>query len=273
MYSKVDQEQYILLLATANSMVQEAKQKAENQLNAAKSAYKKSNSQGEAAVNKYVEYEKDYDATSAMQYYISHYLETLLRTYTTTGIIDRFNSEWHNVYQTIKTNLLSITRSKNALDKQIQDIILKGGTPSSSKMDELSDLDDEMHMIDACKLFHELLFDLAFNYNSQITRHSIGSMITATDVGGNQYVSCIVESIVQKSGLKIACPSVPLEDVLKTLPEDYRNPNPDFTLFYVIMEPITYSEPTTDPDTGEEIPGEPNPPVYHIVWDEMLYGH
>lgn len=274
MYTEASQIEYQTLLINANTIVQNAKRKAESQLNTVLSEYKRSTQRGEAAVNVYNEYEKDYDAASAMEYYLKNYLILLLTSYKDFGKVDRFNSEWHQVYARIKSDLSAVTREKISLERNIQDMCIKGHTPSTGQMNTLSDLDDEVNRISACKTFHEKLFDLAFNYNSQVPRLNVGDIVPTIDVGGNSYIAMSkVTAIVTKDKLSTACPTVTLDSVLSTLPDEYNNPNPDFTMFYVVVEPTTYGEPTTDPNTGETIPGPPNPSVYHIMWDEMLYGH
>ena len=109
------------------------------------------------------------------------------------------------------------------------EICLVGGTASTEQMDDLSRLSDEIQFISGCKVFHEILWDLAFNYNSQIPKHCVGDIISSSDVGGTSYSSCTVIQIVTMDELPIACPEVTLDSVLSTLPEEYKNPNPDTT--------------------------------------------
>lgn len=272
MNTPLAQDLYQTVLQTSEGRVKTSKSKMESQLNATLSAYKTSQSKGEAAVKKYVEYENDYKSELSAQYYIKNYLSILLQSVKDFGEVNRFDSEWNSVYERINSDLKSATREKISLERKIMEICLVGGTASTGQMNDLSRLSDEIQFISGCKVFHEILWDLAFNYNSQIPKHCVGDTISSSDVGGTSYSSCTVIQIVTKDELPTACPEVTLDSVLSTLPEEYKNPNPDFTMFYILQEPITYSDPVEDPETGVVTPGTANPAVYHIAWDEMLYG-
>ena len=272
MNTPLAQDLYQTILQTSERRVKTSKSKMESQLNTTLSVYKISQSKGEAAVEKYVEYENDYKSELSAQYYIKNYLSILLQSVKDFGEVNRFNSEWNSVYGLINSDLKSATREKISLERKIMEICLVGGTASIGQMNDLSRLSDEIQFISGCKVFHEILWDLAFNYNSQVPKHGVGDIISSSDVGGTSYSSCTVIQLVTMGELSTACPEVTLDSVLETLPEEYKNPNPDFTIFYILQEPITYSEPVEDPETGVVTPGTENPAVYHIAWDEMLYG-
>lgn len=273
MNTSISTQQYEQVKQTLTQYVRQCYDKLESLGIAVGKAFKSSDSAGKAKMTEYNETFDQWLAAKASLYYHENYTNVLQSKSLIYGNVDRFNSEWHEVYEKIKQDLSEKLRIKISAEKRVANQALSGGNVSSSDIDTLNEYDEKVRCIKCCKVFHEKLYDVAFNYNSQVTKHHIGEILNVTDRAGNSYLGAEIKQIVGYDVAIGIAAETPLESLLQSMPEPYNTVDQKFTRFYVaeILEQQDAPPPTQNED-GTMSQEPPPPPIVHthVLWDKIL---
>lgn len=236
-------------------------------------AFKKSDSAGKSKMQEYNDAMDLWLASKAAVYYHENYTKILQSKVLLYGDVDRLKSEWYDVYDKINKDLSEKKRVKIAAEKRVFNQVTNGGQVSGSDISELNEYDEMVRCIKCCKIFHEKLFDVAFNYNSQVTKHHIGEILNCSDQAGNSYLGAEIIQIVGYDAAIAVAAETPVLDLLASMPEPYNTVDQKFTRFYVaqILEPQEAPPPTENED-GTMSQEPPPPPIVHthVLWDKII---
>ena len=273
MMTSQSSQQYEQMTQTLTQYVRQCYDKLESLGIAVGSAFKQSDSAGKSKMNEYNEAMDQWLAAKAALYYHENYTKILQTKVLIYGMVDRLNSEWHDVYKKIKQDLSDKTREKIAAEKRVFNQVINGGSVSNSDVEKLNEYDEMVRCIKCCKVFHEKLYNVAFNYNSQVTKHHIGEILNTTDKAGNSYLGAEIKSIVGYDVAASTAAETPLDSLLSSMPPPYNELDTKFTRFYVAeyLEPQEAPPPVENED-GTMSQEPPPPPISHVyvLWDKIL---